>query len=304
MFNLLKSDLCRIVRMPAFWALTLLVVAALTSSAWFLDYLASPEFAQSVEAFLEENEAASSGGEASAQEASENPDEVEPLNEKTMVSVTHMWANTFLDGGMLGIIGSLLAAIFLLADFKNGFIKTLPMDRWGRWRYFGEKTLFVGLLQAYVLALCAATSYLAFYGFGFTYEHADPLGDVALWLLCAWLYVSALALIVAWITWLLRSEAVSSLAALLISGGIFGALLLQLISYFSNAVGFLAGIPQWLPISARIDLRLGGSALLDPSVYESFAAVPVWTHEVIVCGLFVLVSCVVIFGLCRKRDIA
>lgn len=299
MFNLLRSDLWRIVRMPSFWVLTLLVVASLASVAWFMDYLASPEFAQSVNASIQES--VSEDDQASLEEYT---DEGLTLNDKSMRSVTYMWANTFLDGGMLGIIGSLLIAIFLLSDFKSGFIKALPMDRHGRWLYFGEKTIFVLIMQAYVLILGTATSYLAFQAFGFTYEETSSIGEVALWLLCAWLYASAMALIVSFITWLWKSEAVSSLAALFISGGILGAVLLQLIYYFTNVISFLSRVPQWLPISARSDLRTGDSGLFVPSTYEAFSVVPVWAHEVIICALFIVLSCAVIFGLCRKRDLA
>lgn len=299
MFNLLRSDLWRIVRMPSFWFLTLLVVASLASLAWFMDYLASPEFAQSVNASIQDK--IQEDNQASLEEYT---DEGLALNAKSMQSVPYTWANTFLDGGMLGIIGSLLAAIFLISDFKSGFIKVLPMDRRGRWRYFGEKTILVLILQAYVLVLCAATSFLAFQAFGFTYEETSSIGDVALWLLCAWLYASAMALVVSFITWIWKSEAVSSLVALFISGGILGAVLLQLIYYFTNAVRFLSLVPQWLLISAQADLRTGDAALFAPSTYEAFTVVPVWAHEVIICALFIALSCAVIFGLCRKRDLA
>ena len=299
MFNLLRSDLWRIVRMPSFWVLTILVVASLALVAWFMDYLASPEFAQSVNASIQDK--IREDNQASLEEYT---DDGLNLNVKSMQSVPYMWTNTFLDGGMLGIIGSLLAAIFLLSDFKSGFIKVLPMDRRGRWRYFGEKAVLVLILQAYVLILGAATSFLAFQAFGFIYEETSSIGEMALWLLCAWLYASALALIVSFITWLWKSEAVSSLAALFVSGGILGTVLLQLIYYFTNVVSFLSLVPQWLLISARADLRTGGAALFAPSTYEAFTVVPVWAHEVIICALFIVLSCAAIFGLCRKRDLA
>ncbi len=299
MFNLLRSDLWRIVRMPSFWVLTLLVVASLASVAWLMDYLASPEFAQTVNASIQES--VSEDDQASFEEYL---DEEATLNDKTLPNVTFIWSNAFLDGGMLGIIGSLLAAIFLLSDFKSGFIKVLPMDRRGRWRYFGEKTILVLILQAYVLVLGATTSFLAFQAFGFTYEETSTISGIALWLLCAWLYASAMALIVSFITWLWKSEAVSSLAALFVSGGILGAILLQLINYLTVVASFLSLVPQWLPISARRDLRTGDSGLFVPSTYEAFSAIPVWAHEVIICALFIVLSCAVIFGLCRKRDLA
>lgn len=307
MFNLLKSDLRRIVRMRAFWVHTILVIALVAFIAGMMNYVASPEFAEYVNTSIAEKEIEGMSAEEAAEfqaEAAENLDEAESINDKSLESITYTWGNTFLNGGALGILGSLLAMIFLLSDFKHGFIRNLPMDRRSRWKYYGEKMIFVAIIQAYLLALFAFVTYVAYFVLGFTYETVNTAGDIALWLLLAWLYASAMALIVACVTWLLRSEAISSMAAVFISGGILGAFLIQIIYSISAPDGFLARVPQWLLISARSDLNAGGPTILESSTYEFFSAMPVWGHEMIVCLIYILAACAFTLAICRKRAVA
>lgn len=293
--------------MRAFWVHTILVIALVAFIAGMMNYIASPEFAQYINTSISEKNLEGLSAEEAAHiqaEAAEDLEEVEAINGKTLESLTYTWGNTFLNGGALGILGSLLAMIFLLSDFKHGFIRNLPMDRRSRWKYYGEKMIFVVVIQAYMLALFALVTYAAYLVLGFTYDSVNTAGDIALWLLLAWLYASAMALIVACITWLVRSEAVSSMAAVFVSGGILGAFLLQLIYSISSADGFLARVPQWLLISARSDLNAGGPTLFEPSTYELFSALPVWSHEMIVCSIYILVACAVTLAICRKRSVA
>lgn len=307
MFNLFKSDLRRIVRMRAFWVHTVLVIALVALIAGMMNYIASPEFAQYVNTSIAEKNMEDLSTEESAQvqaEAAEGLEEVEAINGKSLESLTYTWGNTFLNGGALGILGSLLAMIFLLSDFKHGFIRNLPMDRRSRWKYYGEKIIFVTLIQAYMLVLFAVTTYVSYFVLGFTYETVNTAGDIALWLLLAWFYASAMALIIACITWLIRSEAISSVSAIFISGGILGAFLLQAIYSISAPDGLLTRVPQWLLISARSDLSAGGPTIFEPSTYELFSAIPVWGHEMIVCLIYIFVACVFALGVCRKRAVA
>lgn len=301
MFNLLKADLYRLFRTRYFWVITALAVIALVSVALFMNWLASPEFAQTVnDNIAQKEQAAVSGLEHDGYHENE---EIAPINDKAMRALTYEWGNSFFEGGMLGILGSLLAAILILSDFKKGYIKNLPMDKRGRLNYFGEKLVLIALLQAYILAVCALTSFLSFRILSFTYETVDTLGDVALWLLLAWLYATAMAYITACITWLFKSEVVSSIASLVIAGGIFGAISLQIIYSLANAIPLLGQVPQFLLVSARAELGNGAATLLDTSTYGAFLAVPAWCHIVVVCLAYSIVAAAIVFGICRKNDI-
>lgn len=306
MINLFKSDFFRVVRSPFFWVLTAVVVAVIVSCAGILSWIASPEFAHMVNEQAMENDPQ---GMIAVEQADVQGDglvvpEDKPLNGKVLESITVTWGNTFLNGGLLGLIGSLFVALFLLADFKRGFAKNLPMDRRGRRAYYGEKVGFVAVSQAFFLLVCAAASTASYAAFGFSYEHADSVADVALWLLLAWLVCVAYALMVACLSWAFRSDALSSVASVVVSSGIAGVILTQVLMRAASVVPALGQIPQWLPVSAISDLRGGAAGLASTDAGFSFLQVPAAAHAAVVTLLAAAVMCVIVFAACRRKDIA
>lgn len=313
MINLFKSDFFRVVRSPFFWVLTAVVVAMIVAAAGMMAFIASPEFAHMVNEQAMENDpqamvaveqtdvpddglAASEDGPAASED--------EPLNGKVLESITVTWGNTFLNGGLLGFVGSLFVALFLLADFKRGFVKNLPMDRRGRLAYYGEKVGFVAISQAFFLLVCAAASTASYAAFGFGYEHADSAGDVALWLLLAWLLCVAYALIVACLSWAFRSDALSSVASVVVSSGILGVILTQVFVRAASVMPVLGQIPQWLPVCAISDLRDGAAGLASNGAGFDFLQVSAAAHAAVVVLLVIAAACVIVFAACRRKDIA
>ncbi len=302
MFNLLRADLYRLVHARYFWVITAIAIAALVSVALLLNWIASPEFAQTVNDSIAQNEQTSvlevDNG------ALDESDEIAPLNSKVMSSFTYDCGQIFFDSSLVGILGSLIAAFLILSDFKKGYIKNLPLDNRGRRNYFAEKLILVACLQAYLIAVCALASLLSFLALDFSFETIEPVEDVALWLFLVWLYSTAMAYIVSCIAWLSRSEAVSSMAALILSSGILGVIVLQIIGWLANILPAAEQIPQFLLASVRIELSNGASDLWIMCAGEAFLMIPIWAHALIICIAFSLIAAIISWILCRKRDMA
>lgn len=301
MFALLKSDLYRTVRSRLFWGLIVLTAVMMLLIAGVMHWISSPEFNAMVnQAVLEQGEDLTLEERA---EAEADLAEATALNERCYDTPTQLWGQTFLNGGFLGIISSLFIALFLVADFKSGFIKNLILDRRGRYRYYGEKIIFIGLMQAVFLLVSALFTSLDFTALGFTATTDEPLGDIVLWLGLTWLILFAYALITACLVWTVRSSWVGSLSALLISSGMVGALVTQLIQFFAKAVPFLAAVPCWIPASALQLLCSNATPLLTPNAGLPLPALLPAGHILLV-GIIYSAACAgLIFTVLRRRDI-
>ncbi len=301
MFNLLKSDLYRTVRSGLFWGLTALIVAMMFLVAGIMHWISSPEFGVMVnQSILEQGTELTPDDRA---ELEEDIAEAATLNERCYDTPTHLWGRTFLNGGFLGIIGSLFIAMFLMSDFRSGFVKNLILDRHGRRIYYGEKILFIGLIQAVFLLVSAAFTSLAFAAVGFTVTGAEPLGDTVLWLGLTWLTLFAYALITACLVWALRSSWVGALTALLVSSGMLGSLIVQLFQLFAKAIPFLAAVPFWMPITALQLLGADATPLLSANANLPIPALLPAGHIALVSVIYVAVCVALIFAVLRRRDI-
>lgn len=305
MFNLLKSDAYRMVRRADFWVYAAVAVGLMVLSAWMLSFFSSPEFARMVN----EN-AVEYGQELTAEERAEieqdlqeGLDEMGPLNDRVLPNVTYLWSQTFFGGGLLGILGSVLIAVFLSRDFKSGFVKNLMMDRRGRYVYYGEKLLLAAIVQAMFVALCALSSTLAFAAFGFTYEEASSVADVAIWLVLAWLVACAYAFLTACIVWLVRLEWLGVMWAVIVSSSMAGAFISQLALLFARAFPALEAFSHWTLCGSMATMSEGVPFLLTPNAAFPLPGLPPLGQVLLVCGLFLTVGIAVTFAACRRRDI-
>lgn len=306
MFNLLKSDFYRALRSVSLWVCLGLLVVVIATVAFGMNWLCSPEFAQMVQSTLTEENLADMTDEEKAQtraDAQEALAEAQTLNAKELASPTDLWANVFVDGGLLGLLGSMFVALFLAQDFKSGFARNLPMDRRGRLSYFGEKLLFAAIVQALFLAVAVVAASGLFGALGFSYLSADSVGGVALWLLLTWLVACAYAFIVAWLVWLLRTDTVGVVAAIMVSTGAAGAIAAYLLTYFSRGIAWLGAVPPWMLVSAFTDLRHGAAGLFEGTPIPALPLVNPTGQVLLLCSIYIALSLVIVFAACRKRDI-
>lgn len=306
MFNLFRSDMYRMVRMRSFWICVAICAALMVTIVGFMNWISSPEFARMVDDSITEQSVQTLSEEERAElaEASaEMHEDLEPLNTKVLDSLTSSWGNSFFDGGFLGLIGSLFTAIFLLLDFKGGFIKSLPFDRRSRLKYYAEKLAAIAIIQAIFLGVCAACTTFAYWVFGFSYAISDSAVDIALWLLLAWLTSTAYAFIVACVAWASRNTALSCAVAIVASPGVLGAFLTQLFMYLGRAVPLFSQVPQWMLVSSYSCMRNGAEGLTAAGSGAVFAQLPAGAHAAIITLIYIIVMIVIALAACRRKDI-
>ena len=304
MFNLLKSDFYRLVRRGDFWVFTAVLVVGISACAALLSWVASPDFAVMVNERAADNAGLTAAEQVEAQaDLDEDMAEMASLNDKAMDSLTHTWAQTFLTGGMLGVLGTALAALFLVSDFEHGFVKNLLMSRRGRRIYFAEKLVFIALIQAIMLGLCASVTTASFAVAGFTYEVVGTPGELALWLGLAWLLSCAYAFIAAVVTWLTRSKWLGTVLAVMVSTGVTGAVVAGLCSGFAPALPWLGTVPPWMLHSCSQLLGNSASTLLAADTGLPVPGSRIWGHVQLVGGLWAAMCVAVTMAVCRKRDI-
>lgn len=307
MFNLLKSDLYRMVHTRLFWGFTIAVVAVLLAVAGVMAWVSSEGFIHLMEDSMAKvaNDPTLSVEEVQEAQADmqEGIAELGSLAARQLESLTSMWGNVFLGGGFLGLIGSMFIGIYLVRDFRSGFVKGLPMNRRGRRNYYLEKMLLVVLVQGFYLLLCAGCSTAFMAMFGFSYLEANSAGDILLVLALTWLLYSAYGLLTACVAWLVRNEGGVVAWAVVVSSGMAGAFITQLMLLLAKALPFLEKMTAWTLSFQVGSLAHGAQGLLGPSDALPFAAVTPAGQAALVGLLFAAVAVALAMAVLRKRDI-
>ena len=193
---------------------------------------------------------------------------------------------------MLGAIITDLAPLFacfivvehVLADFKEGFVRTLVSVRVGRLSYFAEKIVVAGIMAAMSTAVLAILS-LAFCGaVGGAFTGSDDVLGLLVWVLALWLNTWALASLAAMVALITRVPVLSYVMAFCLGSAVIPqglTLVASLISAFGTPV--LGGIAQgianvigeltyWMPSTLIVEFVTPGASALAGSGLGDFAA--------------------------------
>ena len=195
------------------------------------------------------------------------------------------------------------ALVRLAQDFSMRFARNLVMDRRGRVRYYGEKLVLVGLLAAFYLAVAALAGAASFAAAGFTYAAASPLGDLALFLGLAWLLAFAYGCTTAVIVWATRSAGAGVAWALVVSSGIAGSLLGQVLLLLGRGVPWIGALEPWMLASCMQNVGNHASTLLATPAAAPLTMAPLAVQVLIVGGVAVALCAALTFGPLRKRDL-
>ena len=185
MFNLLKSDVYRLVHGKMLWvglAFLALVVVGAAGLVWFAT---TPEFAHMVNEQAQE-EARQSGATVTlttSNDAGLDAEEVQALNEKVIGSRTYSYGNTFMVG-FLGLILAVLAALLASSDFDTGFAKNVLAGCGDRRAYFAEKLVLIAVLCGVFLLAGMLLSDAVYAVLGFSYERTETVGEYGSWRCC------------------------------------------------------------------------------------------------------------------------
>ena len=195
------------------------------------------------------------------------------------------------------------ALVRLAQDFSMRFARNLVMDRRGRVRYYGEKLVLVGLLAAFYLAVAALAGAASFAAAGFTYAAASPLGDLALFLGLTWLLAFAYGCTTAVIVWATRSAGAGVAWALVVSSGIAGSLLGQVLLLLGRGVPWIGALEPWTLASCMQNVGNHASTLLATPAAAPLTMAPLAVQVLIVGGVAVALCAALTFGPLRKRDL-
>ena len=195
------------------------------------------------------------------------------------------------------------ALVRLAQDFSMRFARNLVMDRRGRVRYYGEKLVLVGLLAAFYLAVAALAGAASFAAAGFTYAAASPLGDLALFLGLAWLLAFAYGCTTAVIVWATRSAGAGVAWALVVSSGIAGSLLGQVLLLLGRGVPWIGALEPWTLASCMQNVGNHASTLLATPAAAPLTMAPLAVQVLIVGTAAVALCAALTFGPLRKRDL-
>lgn len=337
MFNLLKSDIYRLVHGKMLWvslALTALFVVGAAGLVWFAT---TPQFAQMVAEQAEhdqQNATASDyrqddtslpAAETTAEETTEptpeattgmavrftdgsganlTPEEVETLNEKELPSRTNAYAQVLVAGGVLATIVSLVIALFLANDFETGFAKNVFVGR-GRRRaaYYLEKLVLCGVLSAAFLLAGMVLTDGAFALAGFEYRASETLGEYWGWVALAWLAVTMYAMATGATVLLTRSKAVGIVFALVVATGALASIVMTVASTFAPAFPVLDDAVKWLPASSVALLSSGGVGLLSSTEGAVLAGLAVPAQVALVLGAAIAVCVALAAAVGPRKDV-
>ena len=337
MFNLLKSDIYRLVHGKMLWvslALTALFVVGAAGLVWFAT---TPQFAQMVAEQAEhdqQNATASdyrqddmslSAAETTAEGTTEptpeatagmavrftdgsganlTPEEVETLNEKELPSRTNAYAQVLVAGGVLATIVSLVTAIFLASDFETGFAKNVFVGR-GRRRaaYYLEKLVLCGVLSAAFLLVGMVFTDGSFAIAGFEYRASEALGEYWGWVALAWLAVTMYAMATGATVLLTRSKAVGIVFALVVATGALASIVMTVASTFAPAFPVLDDAVKWLPTSSVALLGSGGVGLLSSTEGTALAGLAVPAQVALVLGAAIAVCVALAAAVGPRKDV-
>ena len=222
---------------------------------------------------------------------------------RTLASPADMIGDMGVSGGAVAMVVSLVVALFFAQDFTTHFARNLVMDRRGRLRYYGEKLVLVGLLAAFFLAVAALSGAGSFAAAGFTYAAGNSVGELALFLGLSWLLAFAYGCATAVVVWACRSAGAGVAWALMVSSGIAGSLLGQVLALVGRGVSWVGALVPWLPASCMQSLGNHASALLAAPAAAPLSMAPLAAQVLIVGAVVVALCAVLAFGPLRRRDL-
>ncbi|MDO4291506.1 MAG: ABC transporter permease subunit [Eggerthellaceae bacterium] len=230
-------------------------------------------------------------------------EEIAVLNDRQFPSFTHSVAQMLLTGGFLGMLSSIVFGLACVADFSSGFAKTLLASKGRRRTYYAEKLVLGGIVAGIFTLAGAVITGVLFSVAGFSFDAAESVGSVALWLALAWLTLTAYNFVIGVVAWSTHSTSAAVTCAVLVSSTIAESLVGQLLALLSAALKPLALLPNFF-LANNISLLGSGSAdLLTASAGLPIPALTPTGWVLLVCLLYIMVLGALALTLCKRKDI-
>lgn len=274
MFNLLKSDLFRMVRGKGLWVcLVVSLVCAVLFTVTYIPLI-------------------NAGGSATITVGVvSNTLYAEDTLDQLQVSFFHMFATMVLTSPTLLLLTLLLVATTLGSDFKMGFMRNERIVRTKRSAYYAEKLLLAALIVAFMLIASLVVDVIAAPMLGLRFQSNDGV-DFLVRLLLEWLTFTAYAYLVAVVLFLSRKRILGVTSAVALGLYVINFMVASLLTALATAVPALSGIQGCLLLDSTHLLRDGSLALGDIALQVSCTS------------MAVIVACVLLsVGIIGKRDL-
>ncbi|NMM97451.1 hypothetical protein [Bifidobacterium olomucense] len=288
MFNLLHSDLYRLIHGRKFWVVTVLSVLLTAGLLVTLVLLGGAAGATQTDADGVTVTANAAGLTASG---------------LVMDSHTAMLSSSGLGGGsMLAMFVAVLAVLAVMDDWDAGFAKNLLAGRRGRSGYVAGRLVLAVLLTVWNMVVAIASLELACLALGVRFRHAERVGVYLGFCGLKILGVVTFVLIVVALTMIVRSKAFGVAAAVLVGAGILGSLANIVLSSAAMYLPWMARLTPWLP-SNNVKLYTDGTGLFATTAGGASLGMPVWAHALICFAGWIILSVGTTLLVNRRRDV-
>ncbi len=231
-------------------------------------------------------------------------------------SVTIFASPSSLLGSALGDLFPLFACFFVvehtLADFKEGFARTLISSRLGKLSYFAERIVFAGILTAIIFVALSIMTFIVGFACDVRFGSSDTPVELIVWSLGVCLNVWALASICLIFAYATRIVPLSYITAFLLCTALvpeLSALASGLIhGYAPQLIGLADALTElacWMPSNLVTRLCASGMAPLAEGFGSLGQALPGGglTQVIVAPLLWLVAASTLILAICRKRDV-
>lgn len=234
------------------------------------------------------------------------------------VEVTHFASPSAYLASMLGGIVPLCVCFMMveltLADFKQGFIKSVVSARRGRLSYFAGKLLFAGVLAAIVVATASLLVLISGLVFGVTFDHGEAPLALLGWCSGFWLNIWALAAFSLVLVYATRINPVSYICAFCYCVGTIPQLILgiahalrSMLPALAPAAPVLETLAAWMPSTALGNLS-GGSTLFMNTIdvfgrAKGLIALDPGLQAILTGIIWIALASALVLAIARRRDV-
>lgn len=217
MLNLLRMDLYRLRKSKAVYICLGILLASIALVFLLLFLLLTPD-GQAI------------AGKLGMLDYTDVQEAAEIFNDLSLLLV---FRQSCMDGGSFAVITSILFAIFVCTDFKNGFIKNILSVHVSRWKYIGSKLLAFAVVDAAYLAAAYLFTILINLLTGGNVPYTG-FSSVLLYLLQAWVITTAMFGLVLMVCMLTRSAAAGILTSVVLGSGLIVTILDVILGFFGR----------------------------------------------------------------------
>jgi ABC-type transport system involved in multi-copper enzyme maturation permease subunit len=280
-FNLLRSDIYRLVRGRKFWV-TMLMTVLITAGLYILMIV-------------------------SIDQGMIDGSEMDPSDyavaSRTLPTHSGMLSLMgYGNGGVMPTVASVLAVLVVLEDFDTGYIKGLMTSRRARTGYYAERMLIVSLLTIWMSVVAIVSLEITSWAFGFHYQHGESPVAYFQYLAIVMLGAIAYALIVSALTLTVRNKAFGIAAALLVGTGMIGGTLMMAVQRFGERLPWLQTISHWLPVYNNTLYTDSASLFSIGGPGTNGLGLPVWLHVLICFAGWIALASGMTLLINHKRD--